>query len=186
MFAEVWPQWETTLGALPDKLALLSAVLTRVPLTPYVPVPRRRGRPPQARAPLAAAFVAKAIYNYAQTRQLLDRLQVDDALRQVCGFASRADVPSEATFSRAFAQFAQSRLPEHLHASLMQSTQRERLIGHLSRDATAIEARECIAPCARPKDRNRRAKPRSGPSGPKRRHASPASSASANKRWSRC
>ncbi len=136
VFEDIWPAWETTLGTLPDKLALLSAVLTLVPLTPYLPVPRRRGRPPQARAPLAAAFVAKAIYNYSQTRQLLDRLCVDDALRQVCGFACGAD--------GAFAQFARRRFADHLHASLIQTTQRERLMGHLSRDSTVIEARERV------------------------------------------
>ena len=51
-------------------------------------------------------------------------------------------VPDEATFSRAFAEFAKARLAEHVHEALVKSYLGEALIGHISRDGTAIEARE--------------------------------------------
>jgi hypothetical protein len=51
-------------------------------------------------------------------------------------------VPHEATFSRAFEEFAQMELPQFVHEALIQETQKDRLIGHIARDATAIEARE--------------------------------------------
>ena len=46
--------------------------------------------------------------------------------------SSRARLPS----------FANSELPQRLHEALIKTTQQERLIGHISRDSTEIEARE--------------------------------------------
>src|SRR5439155_307051 len=48
----------------------------------------------------------------------------------------------EATSPRAFAEFADSALPSRLQAALIQHTHPDRLVGHVSRDSTAIEARE--------------------------------------------
>jgi hypothetical protein len=86
--------------------------------------------------------VAKAIYNFCTTRQLLDRLQSDPQLRIICGWKRRQDIPHESTFSRAFAEFAAMQLPNFVHEALIADTQKDRLIGHISRDSTAIEARE--------------------------------------------
>ena len=69
-------------------------------------------------------------------------MEVDAPLRRVCGFERRADVPSESVFSRAFAEFSALELPQKLHEALIQKTQKDRIVGHISRDATAIEARE--------------------------------------------
>jgi len=41
-------------------------------------------------------------------------------------------------------------LPQRLHAALIEATQRNRLIGHISRDSTAIEARERFAKAPKP------------------------------------
>ena len=51
-------------------------------------------------------------------------------------------LPDESTFSRAFAEFAKDGLAERAHAALVKETLGERLIGHISRDGTAIESRE--------------------------------------------
>jgi hypothetical protein len=51
-------------------------------------------------------------------------------------------VPSEATFSRAFAEFAQGDLPDKMHAALIARTLGGRIVGAIARDATEIEARE--------------------------------------------
>jgi transposase len=100
------------------------------------------GRPPCDRAALARAFVAKAVIGLPTTAMLIERLAVDKPMRRLCGWEHPGEVPSEATFSRAFAEFAQSALPARLHAALIERTYEDRLVGHISRDATAIEARE--------------------------------------------
>ena len=100
------------------------------------------GRPPADRQALARAFVAKAVLGLPHTNQLIDRLNADTTLRRLCGWERPGQVPSEATFSRAFAEFAASSLPARVHEALIKKTHADRLVGHISRDATAIEARE--------------------------------------------
>ena len=65
------------------------------------------GRPPCERAWLANAFVAKAVLGLTTTAALIERLTMDRALKRICGFALCKKLPSEATFSRAFDEFAQ-------------------------------------------------------------------------------
>ena len=58
------------------------------------------------------------------------------------GWERRSQVPSEATFSRAFAEFARGELPDKVHAALIERALGGRIIGAIARDATEIEARE--------------------------------------------
>jgi hypothetical protein len=51
-------------------------------------------------------------------------------------------VPDESTFSRAFAEFAKSELPQLVHEALIKKAYEGRIVGHVSRDSTAIEGRE--------------------------------------------
>ena len=73
-------------------------------------------------------------------------------------------MPSEATFSRAFAEFAEGALASRLHEALLESTMQDHLVGHISRDSTAIKGREKPAPkpaqAAPPK--RKRGRPRKG------------------------
>ena len=100
------------------------------------------GRPPSDRAALARAFVAKTVVALPTTAMLIERLAVDKTLRRLCGWEHPGAVPSAATFSRAFAEFAHSALPARIHEALIGQVYEDRLVGHISRDATAIEARE--------------------------------------------
>jgi hypothetical protein len=100
------------------------------------------GRPPEDRRPLARSFVAKAVYNLDNTRMLIDLLHNMPPLRKICGFVQRNDIPSESTFSRAFAEFATSGLGDAVHAALVDTHLSDELIGHVARDATAIEGNE--------------------------------------------
>lgn len=123
------------------------------------------GRPPACRAALARAFLAKAICALPMTVMLRERLLVDKVLRRLCGWERAGQVPSEATFSRAFAEFAASALPERAHAALVEARLGGCLIGHISRDGTAIAARERPQPAAKPcqPDKRRgRGRPRKG------------------------
>jgi hypothetical protein len=100
------------------------------------------GRPPHERAWLANAFVAKAVLGLTTTAALIERLSIDRALRRICGFPMCKKLPSEATFSRAFEAFAEGRLVECVHEALITEHLGDELIGHLSRDGTAIVGRE--------------------------------------------
>ena len=121
------------------------------------------GRPPCDRAALARAFVAKAVIGLPTTSMLMERLTVDKQLRRLCGWEHPGELPSEATFSRGFAEFARSELPSRLHEALIERTHGERLVGHISRDATAIEAREKPVKTAAPKPpKRKRGRPKKG------------------------
>ena len=103
------------------------------------------GQPEADRCALACALLAKAVLDLKTTRALIDRLQADRKLRRLCGFDLRFALPSEATFSRAFEEFAATELLQRVHAGMIKDTLGEQLIGHISRDSTAIQARETIA-----------------------------------------
>src|SRR5579884_1036192 len=118
------------------------------------------GRRARDRAALATAFVAKAILNLATTRDLIARLRVDEGLRRLCGWSSPAALPHESKFSRAFAEFARTELPQQLHAAVIATTQQDRLIGHIARDSTPIVARERFPETAKQKAARRTAKAR--------------------------
>ena len=139
----LFPALQEQLGPLSDKHRQLAAVLSMIEIEALVGSwSGGVGRPAKHRRAIARAFVAKAVFNLNATRQLLDRLSVDVSLRRICGWESRREIPHESQFSRAFAEFAASELPQRLHAALIAETQQERLIGHISRDSTEIEGRE--------------------------------------------
>ncbi len=114
------------------------------------------------------------MFNLPTTRRSIERLQGDGTLRRLCGWSRLGEVPSEATFSRAFAEFAASQMPSRLHEALIRQTQAERLIGHIARDSTAIVAREAPPRRATPPKstpapaRRRRGRPRKGEASPPR------------------
>jgi Transposase DDE domain/Transposase domain (DUF772) len=154
----LFPALESELGPLTDLQQKLVRTLAMLHLDGFVVVRHGRGRPPHDRGAIARAFVAKAIFNVPNTRALLDRLQNDSVLRRLCGWETAKEVPDESVFSRAFAEFARDRFAEHVHTALIERTQKERLIGHISRDATAIEARE--RPVPKPKTEAPQPEPR--------------------------
>jgi hypothetical protein len=82
------------------------------------------------------------VYDMASTRILLDRLETDPTVRRLCGWERKEEEPGESTFSRAFAEFAESRLPERVHQALIEQHFGDQIVGHISRDSTAIAARE--------------------------------------------
>ena len=147
----LFPWLEEELDPITAKLERLIIILDTLGLDAFVaPPPGGRGRAPEDRPAIARAFVAKAVLNLPTTVALLDRLHVDRSLRRICGWERRAQLPSEATFSRAFAEFADQRLPERVHEQVVREGLRDHIIGHIARDATEIEARE--TPQRRPPD----------------------------------
>jgi hypothetical protein len=140
---ELFPVLQSFVGPMSGQMQLLASVISMAPLERLLSARRAAtGRPAKDRAALATAFMAKAILNLPTTRDLISRLRVDEALRRFCGWGSVKAVPHESKFSRAFAEFAGSELPQQLHESVISATQKDRLIGHIARDSTAIPARE--------------------------------------------
>ncbi len=168
----LFPDLEQELGPLTAKQQQLVQTLEVIRIEQWIPPQfRAPGRPPSDRAALARAFVAKAVYDMPTTRVLLDRLDTDVALRRLCGWERRSQVPSESVFSRAFAEFAGSQLPQRVHEALVRKTHGDQLVGHLSRDSTAIEAREkpAVKEKAPTPPKRKRGRPKKGEERPKRR-----------------
>jgi hypothetical protein len=101
-------------------------------------------------------------------------LRSDEQLRPICGWKRGETLPHESTFSRAFAEFAQMELAQFAHEAFVCETQKDRLIGHIARDSTAIEAREKF-----PEPRPRKARQNS----PKPRPSQRGIKAGPAKRW---
>jgi len=139
---ELMPELVAEVGVLTPKLEKLIHTLEWVRIEEFVPLWHGVGRPWHDRGALANAFVAKAVLGLVTTAGLIERLMIDRALRRICGFAFWKKLPDEATFSRAFEEFAQARLAERVHEALIKEHLGGALIGHLSRDGTAIAARE--------------------------------------------
>ncbi len=90
-------------------------------------------------------FLIKTVFGLPATRSLIDRLHHDRALRQPCGALNRGEVPSEATSSRAYTEFAEDDPTYGVHHAHIIRVFDNHLAGHLSRDSKAIEAREKAA-----------------------------------------
>jgi hypothetical protein len=141
--ASLFPWLREEVDPLTEALGQLVTTLDVIGLEAFVPEPPRgAGRPPEDRRALARAFVAKAVLGIPTTKALVERLAVDKPLRHILGWERRSQVPSEATFSRAFAEFAQGDLPDRMHAALIERSLGGRIVGVIARDATEIEARE--------------------------------------------
>ena len=124
----------------------LVTILEIVQIERYVPKYianyRYPGRKPVDRQTLARAFVAKAYYRLPTTIDLRRTLLSCVNLRRICGFITADDVPSEATFSRAFSEFAAGSAGNLGHDALVEKYLSRELTGHISRDSTAIAGRE--------------------------------------------
>jgi hypothetical protein len=123
----------------------LITLLEFVKIERYVPKKAANqwlGRKILERESLARAFIAKAVYRFPTTRDLILALQANKNLRRICGFFAPGDIPSESTFSRAFTEFAASKLGNWAHDAMVKDYLAGELIGHISRDSTAIVGRE--------------------------------------------
>lgn len=143
----LFPHLEECLGPLTEKEKQVVATLELLNIEKHISViPRATGRPPKYRLALARSFVAKPILGLSTTEALIDRLMSSPNLRWICGFNGLDKIPSVSTFSRAFAEFGNLKLAEKIHESLIKNIYDSKLVGHLSRDSSAIEVRERLDP----------------------------------------
>lgn len=167
-------QWlEEELDPLTEKQQQLVTILELVRIEEFLPCYYGcEGRPPKTRSAIARSFVAKMVYNIDTTTFLLERLKSDKNLRRICGWECIAQIPSEATFSRAFANFAKTELPQRAHKALIEKTLADEVILHNSRDSTAVEAREkaqrkATNECAKKKTPKKKGRPKKSEEQPK-------------------
>src|SRR6202140_2245491 len=162
----LFPMLREEVGPLTAQHERLIIVLDVARIEAFVQMwPGLPGRPLEDRHALARAFVAKAVLDLPTTSGLIERLAVDATLRRLCGWERASQVPSESTFSRAFGEFADSSLPSRVHEALIKKTHKDRLIGHIARDATAIAAREKpvrAVPAAPAAPKRKRGRPKKG------------------------
>jgi hypothetical protein len=174
----LFPVLEDEIGALDEKHRQFVAVCELCAPQDHMAAYRwcGNGCPPSDRLALCKAYIAKAVWNFATTRDLIDAIRHRPVLRRLCGWETLGEVPSEATFSRAFDTFARDGRPQQIHEALLKTHYADKLAGHVSRDATAIHAREKAA--AKPKSppkpkrgkrgRRRKDEPAAPPPEPKR------------------
>ena len=160
-----FPDLEHEAGPIPATLLELSYLLQTIH-SQKIPLPETCwiGRPPKSRRAIFNAFASKAFLGIPTTHHLVERLQSDRHLRLICGFDTQRGVPSESVFSRVFAEFAKTMLPQRVHEAMVKKSCAGGILGHISRDSTAIEARE------KPTKKEAPAKP---PSQPVRRKGRP-------------
>jgi len=169
--AKLFPFLDEVLGPLTEKQQELIAVLELARIEGFIQgAVCWRGRPAKDRRAIARAFIAKSVYNLTTTRQLLDYLRSNPNLRRLCGWESVSDIPSESVFSRVFAILAETGVAQKVHARLIEEYESNRLVGHISRDSTAIEARER----AHKKPSQRKIKPKRKRGRPKKGESVPA------------
>jgi hypothetical protein len=142
LFPRLEECWDTPLT---EKEQQLVAILELVQVERFV---RRTawgqwlGRKLRERGAIARSFVAKAVYGYPTRRSLIEALKTSPSLRRICGFDRPSAITSESTFSRAFAEFAETGLGERVHDAMVERFLKPELVGHINRDSTAIEGRE--------------------------------------------
>ena len=141
---QLFPFLKEELGPLTARQKQLIAILEVVRIEEFISGDNQQwtGRPLSDRRAIARAFIAKAVYNFTITKGLIDHLQSDKNLRRICGWEERHNIPSESTFSRAFAFFAETELPMRVHEEFIKIIYQGEIVGQVSKDATAIEARE--------------------------------------------
>lgn len=168
----LFPALEEEFGAISEKERQFVRVLELADIRPFL---RGlgwcgNGRPPASRLALARAFIAKAVWDIPSTGGLIERIKAAPSLRRLCGWDALADVPSESVFSRAFAQFALRDLAANIHRTMVETHLKDHLVGHISRDSTAIEAREKpLKKKPEPKVAKKRGRPKKDETRPKKK-----------------
>ena len=97
---------------------------------------------PKSREQIARAFIAKSVYNLQTTRDLIDRLHIDRTLRILCGWRYVKEIPSEATFSRAFNEISALQIAQKAHEKFVGEYLSEKIFFYNATDATKIPLRE--------------------------------------------
>jgi hypothetical protein len=125
------------------------------------------GRKPYPYFPFVRCSFAKRFFKIEKTSALIQRLKSDPNLRKLCGFDK---VPGKATFSRSFSLLAGTNLMSDILCKLAAGAYKDSYACHISRDSTAIEARERVI---KKKPENKAKKRRGRPKKDEKREPAP-------------
>ena len=147
----LFPRMETVVGILNPKEEKLMKVLDFAEIENFVCTVQITN-PPKDREEMARAFVAKQVYNFQTTRELIDRLKIDRTLHLLCGWRDHNKIPSESKFSRVFDEFSTQRISAKAHDVFIENYLSEIIFFYNSSDSTAIELREKSVKKEKPKE----------------------------------
>ena len=107
----LFPELQEQFGVLSPKEQRLIKILDFAEIEKNI-CTTSKTNPPKDREQIARAFIAKSVYNFQTTRDLIDRLHVDKTLRVLCGWRYSNNIPSESKFSRAFKELSDLKIAE--------------------------------------------------------------------------
>ncbi|WP_373034009.1 transposase [Sulfurovum sp.] len=165
----LFPKLQESMGSLSPKEEKLIKILDFAQIERFISSAQITN-PPKDREEMARAFVAKQVYNFQTTRELIDRLKIDRTLRLLCGWRHCNKIPSESKFSRVFKEFSQQRIASKAHNVFIENYLSETLFFYSSIDSTAIELREKSVMYGKStkeiKPKRRQGRPKKGEEGP--------------------
>jgi hypothetical protein len=90
----LFPELQEQFGVLSPKEQKLIKILDFAEIEKNV-CTTSKTNPLKDREQIARAFIAKSVYNFQTTRDLIDRLHIDRTLRILCGWRYSNNIPSE-------------------------------------------------------------------------------------------
>jgi hypothetical protein len=118
------------------------------------------GRRPYQYGPFIRGAYAMRYFRIETVKALIQRLKGEPNLRILCGFTQ---VPGKATFSRKYAELSKINLLRETLDALVINAHKDTVVYHVSRDSTAIEAREkAIKKTPEKKEKKQRGRPKKG------------------------
>jgi hypothetical protein len=145
METDLFPMVEEGIGEITAKMKEFLRIVELVRPSRFITNVLRwcgLGRPMKDREKMLRAFFLKAVYDLPTAKGLIENLNTNPSYRRLCGWEYRIEVPSEATFCRAFNVFAEEKVPDAIHAMIVQENYVDKVVGHASVDSTAITGRE--------------------------------------------
>lgn len=145
MQSRLFPMLEEEIGEITAKLQEFLRIIELVKPSRFVSGALSwcgLGRRMKSREKMLRAFFLKSVYDLPTSKVLIENLKGNSTWRQLCGWEFPSQVPSEATFSRAFSAFAKLNLLGKMHETVIKENYDAKLVGHASMDSTAIVGRE--------------------------------------------
>lgn len=140
---KLFPDLEERVGELSSEYKRIIAVLELIRIEEFLPCTRfNLGRSPKDRIQISRAFVAKIILKITYNKNLVSLIEKDKQLKTICGWDLYAKIPSKSKFCRVFKEFSEMNLPEKVHQALVSEAYKDKIIGHVVKDSTPINARE--------------------------------------------
>jgi len=137
----LFPELQEQFGVLSPKEQKLIKILDFAEIEKNV-CTTSKTNPPKDRKKIARAFIAKSVYNFQTTRDLIDRLHIDRTLRILCGWRYSNNIPSESKFSRVFKVLSELNIAQKTHEQFVKEYLSQMTFFYNATDATKIPLRE--------------------------------------------